>query len=127
MGASQAQLLKALKEAEAYDGPSLIICYAPCVNHGLKAGMGMSQENEKQAVECGYWQLYRYNPKLKDQGENPFILESNTPNGEFRDFIMGQVRYASLAKEFPDRAEELFRKAEADAMERYESYKRMAR
>ena len=98
MGADKNQFLKAVKEAESYHGPSLIICYAPCINHGLKKGMGKTQENEKLAVECGYWQLYRFNPELKAKGENPFVLDSKDPTGSFRDFIMDQVRYASLAK-----------------------------
>ncbi|MBR0516853.1 MAG: pyruvate:ferredoxin (flavodoxin) oxidoreductase, partial [Firmicutes bacterium] len=102
MGADKNQFLKAIKEAESYHGPSLIICYAPCINHGLKKGMGKTQENEKLAVECGYWQLYRYNPQLKAEGKNPFTLDSKEPTGSFRDFIMDQVRYASLKSEFPD-------------------------
>ena len=126
MGADKNQFLKAVKEAESYHGPSLIICYAPCINHGLKKGMGKTQENEKLAVECGYWQLYRFNPELKAKGENPFVLDSKDPTGSFRDFIMDQVRYASLAKEFPDKAEALYEKAENDAKERLEGYKARA-
>ena len=126
MGADKNQFLKAIKEAESYHGPSLIICYAPCINHGLKKGMGKTQENEKLAVECGYWQLYRFNPELKAKGENPFVLDSKDPTGSFRDFIMDQVRYASLAKEFPDKAEALYEKAENDAKERLEGYKARA-
>ena len=126
MGADKNQFLKAVKEAEAYKGPSLIICYAPCINHGLKKGMGKSQENEKLAVECGYWQLYRYNPQLKAEGKNPFTLDSKEPTGSFRDFIMDQVRYASLKSEFPDTAEDLFVEAEKNAKERLEGYKKMA-
>ncbi|MBR6352171.1 MAG: hypothetical protein IKR93_07610, partial [Firmicutes bacterium] len=126
MGADKNQFLKAVKEAEAYKGPSLIICYAPCINHGLKKGMGKSQENEKLAVECGYWQLYRYNPRLKAEGKNPFTLDSKEPTGSFRDFIMDQVRYASLKSEFPDTAEDLFVEAEKNAKERLEGYKKMA-
>lgn len=126
MGADKAQFIKAVKEAESYKGPSLIICYAPCINHGIKKGMGKAQENIKDAVKCGYWHLYRYNPELGAKGANPFILDSNRPTESFRDFIMGQVRFASLAKEFPDKAEELFRKAEEDANARYEGYARMA-
>lgn len=127
MGADKNQTLKAIAEAEAYDGPSLIIAYAPCINHGLKAGMGKSQEEEKRAVECGYWALYRYNPALKEQGKNPFILDSKEPTASFRDFILGEVRYASLAKAYPEEAEELFAKTERDAMERLENYKRLAK
>ena len=127
MGANQAQTLKAIAEAEAYPGPSLIIAYAPCINHGLSAGMGKSQAEMKKAVECGYWHLYRYNPTLIDQGKNPFTLESKEPTGNFRDFLMGEVRYSSLKRSFPDVAEKLFEKTEADAKARYESYKRLAR
>jgi len=126
MGADKNQFMKAITEAEAYNGPSLIICYAPCINHGMKKGMGKTQENTKDAVACGYWQLYRFNPELKEQGKNPFSLDSKEPAGGFRDFIMAQVRYASLAKEFPDHAEALFEKTEKDAMERYAGYKEMA-
>lgn len=126
MGADKNQFLKAVREAEAYPGPSLIIAYSPCINHGLKRGMGKTQENEKLAVESGYWSLYRYNPELKKEGKNPFILDSKDPTGSFRDFIMDQVRYSSLAMEFPDAAEDLFRMAEEHAMERVEGYKKMA-
>ena len=127
MGADKNQFIKAIKEAEAYHGPSLIICYAPCINHGLKKGMGKTQENEKDAVACGYWQLYRFNPELKEEGKNPFSLDSKEPTESFRDFIMGQVRYSSLAKEFPDSAEDLFTKAEENAKERLEGYKKLAK
>ena len=126
MGADKNQFLKAVKEAEAYPGPSLIICYAPCINHGLKKGMGKTQENTADAVKCGYWQLYRYNPTLEAQGKNPFILDSKEPQGKFREFIMDQVRYNSLAKEFPETAETLFRKVEEEAMEKYAKYKKLA-
>ncbi len=127
MGASQAQLLKALKEAEAYDGPSLVIAYAPCINHGLKAGMGHSQLEEQKAVECGYWQLYRYNPALEATGENPFILDSKEPDwSKFQEFLRGEVRYASLLKSFPEEAAELFEKTEQFAKVRLNSYKRLA-
>ncbi len=126
MGADKNQFLKAIKEAESYHGPSLIICYAPCINHGLKKGMGKTQENEKLAVECGYWQLYRFNPELKEEGKNPFVLDSKDPTGSFRDFIMDQVRYASLSKEFPATAEALYEKAENDAKERLDGYKQRA-
>ena len=126
MGADKNQFLKAVKEAEAYPGPSLIICYAPCINHGLKKGMGKTQENTADAVKCGYWQLYRYNPTLEAQGKNPFILDSKEPQGNFREFIMDQVRYNSLAKEFPETAETLFRKVEEEAMEKYAKYKKLA-
>ena len=126
MGADKNQFMKAIQEAESYHGPSLIICYAPCINHGLRAGMGKSQQNEKDAVACGYWHLYRYNPELKAEGKNPFSLDSKEPTESFRDFIMGQVRYTSLLKAFPDKAEALFEKTEKDAKDRYEGYKKMA-
>ncbi len=126
MGADKNQFIKAVTEAEAYDGPSLIIAYAPCINHGLKKGMGKSQENIKDAVESGYWHLYRYNPELKKQGRNPFIMDSKAPVKPFRDFIMGQNRYASLAKEFPQKADKLFAMTEKDAKEKYESYRKLA-
>ena len=124
MGANPAQMLKAMKEAEAYDGPSIIIGYAPCINHGLKAGQGSSQLEQKRAVDAGYWQLYRYNPDLKDQGKNPFSLDSKEPKANFRDFLMGEVRFASLQKVDPDQAEALYQKTEKDARDRYESYVR---
>jgi len=126
MGADKNQLLKALIEAEKYDGPSLIIAYAPCINHGLKEGMGRTQANAQQAVEAGYWHLYRYNPELKAQGKNPFTLDSKEPKASFRKFLDGQVRYTSLTATFPEIAEELFAKAEEVAKEKYENYKKMA-
>ena len=126
MGADKNQTLKAITEAENYDGPSLIISYAPCINQGLKNGMGMSQEETKRAVAAGYWSLYRYNPTLRAEGKNPFTLDSKDPSMNFREFLMGEVRYASLAKAYPEQAEELFAKTEQDAMERINSYKRMA-
>jgi pyruvate-ferredoxin/flavodoxin oxidoreductase len=126
MGANQGQLIKALTEAEKYHGPSLVIAYAPCINHGLKLGMGQSQLEEKNAVTAGYWHLYRYNPTLKAEGKNPFILDSKEPTKPFREFIMGEVRYTSLLKTFPETAEELFAGAEKYAKVRYDSYKRLA-
>ncbi|PRR75402.1 pyruvate:ferredoxin (flavodoxin) oxidoreductase [Clostridium thermopalmarium] len=126
MGADKNQTLKAIAEAEAYPGPSLIIAYSPCINHGLKCGMAKVQDEAKKAVECGYWALYRYNPALKEQGKNPFILDSKEPTGDFREFLMGEVRYASLAKQFPEVAEQLFEKTKKDAFERLENYKRLA-
>jgi pyruvate-ferredoxin/flavodoxin oxidoreductase len=126
MGANKNQTLKAIIEAEKYDGPSLIIAYAPCINHGIKIGMGKTQTREKQAVDSGYWHLYRFNPELKEQGKNPFILDSQEPKESFREFLMGEVRYSSLTKTFPEIAEKLFDKAEKDAKEKYESYKKMA-
>ncbi|AYD40735.1 pyruvate:ferredoxin (flavodoxin) oxidoreductase [Clostridium fermenticellae] len=126
IGADKNQTLKALKEAEAYKGPSLIIGYAPCINHGLKAGMGCSQLETKKAVDCGYWALYRYNPELKESGKNPFVLDSKEPTGNFKDFLMGEVRYSSLAKQFPDQAEALFEKTQKDAEARLAGYKKLA-
>lgn len=126
MGADKNQTLKAIAEAEAYPGPSLIIAYAPCINHGLKVGMGNSQLEAKKAVECGYWALYRFNPALKEQGKNPFTLDSKEPTADFREFLMGEVRYASLAKAFPEAADALFEKTERDAKERLEGYKKLA-
>ena len=125
MGADKNQTLKAIAEAEAYDGPSLIIAYAPCINHGIKAGMTNSQSEAKKAVDCGYWALYRYNPTLKET-KNPFTLDSKEPKGDFREFLMGEVRYASLAKAFPEAADALFEKTQADAMERLENYRKLA-
>ncbi|MDD3520487.1 MAG: pyruvate:ferredoxin (flavodoxin) oxidoreductase [Actinomycetota bacterium] len=126
MGANKNQTLKAIIEAEKYDGPSLIIAYSPCINHGIKIGMGKSQTREKQAVDSGYWHLYRYNPELKEQGKNPFILDSQEPKEPFREFLMGEVRYSALTKTFPEIAEKLFEKAEKYAKEKYENYKKMA-
>ena len=126
MGANQAQLVKALKEAEEYNGPSLIIAYAPCINHGIKGGMSGAQNEIKRAVEAGYWHMYRFNPLLKEEGKNPFILDSKEPTASFQDFIANEVRYSSLKRTFPEVAEELFAKTEQDAKERYESYKRLA-
>ncbi len=126
MGADQAQCLKAIREAEAYPGPSLIIAYAPCINHGLKKGMGKAQEEQAEAVKCGYWHLWRYNPALEAEGKNPFSLDSKEPNWEgFKDFLKGEVRYASVMKQYPAEAEELFQAAEDNAKWRYNSYKRM--
>ncbi|MCI5643650.1 MAG: pyruvate:ferredoxin (flavodoxin) oxidoreductase [Peptoniphilus sp.] len=122
LGADKNQAFKAIKEAEAYDGPSLIIAYAPCINHGIRVGMGFSVEEEKKAVETGYWHLYRFNPELKAQGKNPFILDSKEPTKPFRDFLDGEVRYTSLKKLFPERAEKLYEVAEENAKERYASY-----
>ncbi|MFA6939393.1 MAG: pyruvate:ferredoxin (flavodoxin) oxidoreductase [Clostridiaceae bacterium] len=126
MGADKNQTIKAIAEAEAYKGPSLIIAYAPCINHGLKAGMGCSQLEEKKAVDCGYWALYRYNPILKEAGKNPFSLDSKEPKTNFRDFLMGEVRFASLSKFFPEVAERLYEKVEKDANERLDNYKKLA-
>ena len=128
MGASPAQYFNAIKEAEAYDGPSLVICYAPCINHGLKAGMGLSQKEEKLAVECGYWHLYRFNPALEGTGKNPFTLDSKEPDwSKFQDFLKGEVRFASLYKMYPESADELLQKTEEFAKLRLETYKRLAK
>ena len=130
MGADQAQCLKAFREAEAYKGPSLIICYAPCINHGLKikGGMGRSQAEEARAVECGYWHLWRFNPELEAEGKNPFTLDSKEPDwSKFQDFLMGEVRYLSLKKARPTEAQELFDAAEAAAKKRYATYVRKSK
>ena len=128
MGADQAQTLKAIREAEAYDGPSIIIAYAPCINHGLKAGMGKSQQEEANAVACGYWHLWRYNPALEAEGKNPFSLDSKAPNwDEFENFLKGEVRYASVMKQYPAEAAELFAAAKENAQWRYNNYRRLAR
>ncbi len=126
MGANQNQFMKALQEAESYDGPSLLIVYAPCINHGIRVGMGKSQERMAKAVEAGYWHLWRYNPLLADQGKNPFILDSKEPTADFQEFLQGEVRYTSLMNQFPEIAGDMFKQAEVNAKERYESYVRMA-
>ena len=126
LGADPNQLIKAIKEAEAYNGPSILIAYSPCINHGIRGGMGNAQTEMKRAVECGYWHLYRYNPLLKQQGKNPFILDSKEPKESFRDYLMGETRYAALTRTFPDIAEELFAKAEEFAKKKYEIYKGLA-
>ncbi|MDR0836468.1 MAG: pyruvate:ferredoxin (flavodoxin) oxidoreductase, partial [Tannerella sp.] len=127
IGANQAQYLKVLKEAEAFNGPSLIIAYAPCINHGLKLGMGKTQEEGKRAVECGYWHLWHYNPELANEGKNPFVYDSKEPDWtKFQDFIMGEVRYNSLKKAFPAEADELFKAAQENALWRYKQYQRYA-
>ena len=123
MGANPQQLLKAITEAEAYKGPSLIIAYAPCINHGIN--MGKSQEEAKKAVEAGYWPLYRYNPSLAAEGKNPFTLDSKEAKSSYRDFILGEVRYASLQRQFPDVAEELFERSEQEAKDKYDYYKKL--
>ncbi len=125
LGADMNQAIRAVTEAESYPGPSLIIAYSPCINHGLKGGMGEAMDEEKRAVDCGYWALWRYNPLLMDQGKNPFHLDSREPKGDFRSFLMGEVRFSSLAKLFPRTAEELFAKTEEDAKNRRKSYVRM--
>ena len=126
MGADPGQTLRAIREAESYDGPSIVICYCPCIEHGMKASMGLSQLEEKKAVECGYWHLYRYDPRLKAEGKNPFTLDSKAPTGDFQQFLLGENRYASLKLSFPEKAQELYEKAARDARERYESYLHLA-
>ena len=127
MGASQNQFFKALKEAEAYPGPSVIIAYSPCINHGIKGGLGKAQNEMKLAVEAGFWQNYRYNPLLEKEEKNPFVLDSKEPDWEkFQDFLNGEVRYTSLKKSFPQEAERLFKQVEEDAKWRYNKYKRLA-
>ena len=127
MGADPNQTLKAIREAEAYPGPSIVICYCPCIEHGMKASMGLSQLEEKKAVEGGYWHLYRYEPRRKAEGKNPFQLDSKEPTGDFQKFLLGENRYASLQLAFPEKAQELYEKAARDAKERLESYQRLAK
>ncbi|MEF8879588.1 MAG: pyruvate:ferredoxin (flavodoxin) oxidoreductase [Candidatus Thermoplasmatota archaeon] len=126
MGADKNHLIKTLKEAESYPGPSIIIAYAPCINHGIKEGMGKAQEEEKTAVKTGYWPLYRYNPRLADEGKNPFQLDSGEPTESLHDFIMGEIRYNSLTRTFPEEAKNLHKKLEENVEERYKQYKKMA-
>ncbi len=126
LGANMNHTIKVLLEAESYQGPSLIIAYAPCINHGIKLGMGKSVAEEKRAVEAGYWQLYRYDPRRKDEGLNPFVLDSKESVASYKDFIMGEVRYAQNMATFPELAEELYKKSEEDARERYELYKKLS-
>ncbi len=126
MGANKNQLMKALKEAESYRGPSLIIAYSPCINHGIKGGMGRTQHEEKKAVDAGYWTLYRYDPRLKAEGKNPFQLDSGEPNGQIQEFLMGENRYRVLTKSFPDEAKKLHKRLEENVKERYAKYKSMA-
>jgi pyruvate-ferredoxin/flavodoxin oxidoreductase len=127
MNANQAQTLKALREAESYDGPSIVIAYAPCIAHGLRGGMGKAQAEEKLAVECGYWHLWRYDPRRETEGKNPFQLDSKEPQWDkFQDFLKGEIRFSSLAKQLPDLARELFNATEENAKWRYEGYKKRA-
>ncbi len=127
MGADYNQCIKAITEAESYNGPSLIIAYAPCINHGIKGGMSIAQKEEKKAVEAGYWQNFRYDPRLKEEGKNPFHLDSKAPTASYRDFIMGEVRYNSLTRAFPERAEKLFTEAEKVAKENYEHLEKLSK
>lgn len=126
MGANQNQTIKALKEAESYPGPSLVIAYAPCINHGIRSGMGKSQRREKEAVDAGYWHLWRYDPRLEEAGKNPFQLDSKEPTADFQEFLMGEVRYSSLKRNFPEQAAELYAGAEKAAKERYAKYVKLA-
>ena len=125
MGANMNQTIKAITEAEAYKGPSLIIAYAPCEMHSIKGGMVNCQKEMKKAVACGYWNMFRYNPALKAQGKNPFTIDSKPATGSYRDFILGEARYSSLTRSFPERAEELFTLAEKTAMDRYDHLLRL--
>ena len=124
MGANKNQLVKAMVEAESYPGPSLVMAYSPCINHGIN--MGKSQEETKRAVECGYWPLYRFNPLLKEEGKNPFVLDSKEPTADLHEFLMGEVRYATLVKQFPDEAKVLHGRLVKEYAERYKMYKRMS-
>ena len=126
MGADMNQVLKAMVEAESYNGPSLVICYAPCINHGIKGGMGIAQLEEKKAVEAGYWNIFRYDPRLADEGKNPFMLDGKAPSASYRDFIKGEVLYNSLTRSFPERAEKLFEKAEKVAADKYAHLEKLA-
>jgi pyruvate-ferredoxin/flavodoxin oxidoreductase len=126
MGANKQQLMKALGDAEAYNGPSLILCYAPCINHGIKRGMGKCQDEMALAVKSGYWPLFRYNPLLREKGENPFILDSKDPDGSFQEFLAGEIRYASLQRTFPDEAKKLHRQLEQECIDRFKALKRLA-
>ncbi len=128
IGASQAQLFNVMKEAEAYPGPSLIIAYAPCINHGIKGGMTRTQSIGKDAVACGYWHLWRFNPQLEAEGKNPFVMDSKEPDwSKFQAFLGREVRYTSLKKAFPAEADELFQAAEANAKWRYDGYVRRSK
>jgi len=126
MGADMNQTMKAIKEAEAYNGPSIIIAYSPCISHGIKTGMGTSIMEEKKAVDAGYWHLYRFNPDLREQGKNPFVLDSKEPTTDYDDFIKGEIRYSQLKNVFPDIAEDLFKLSGEHAAERYRKYKQLS-
>ena len=127
MGANDAQTLKVFQEAEAHNGPSLIIAYAPCINHGIKIGMSKAQTEEKRAVEAGYWHLFRFDPRTAAEGKNPFTLDSKAPTASYKDFIMGEVRYNALARQNPERAETLFTKSEKNAMDKYNHLLKLAK
>ena len=126
MGYNPQQCLDAILEAESYNGPSLIIAYAPCINHGIKGGMKIAQTEEKKAVEAGYWHCFRYDPRKAMDGKNPFTLDSKKPTASYEDFIMGEVRYNSLARSNPERAKELFAKAVKNAEEKYNKLAKLA-
>jgi pyruvate-ferredoxin/flavodoxin oxidoreductase len=126
MGANKQQMMKAIVEAESYDGPSLILAYSPCINQGIMVGMGKTQEEEKLAVQSGYWPLYRYNPSLKAAGENPFTLDSKKPDGTLQSFLEGEIRYASLKRTFPEEAQRLHAELEEQFNQRYEDLALMA-
>ncbi|NLP35266.1 MAG: pyruvate:ferredoxin (flavodoxin) oxidoreductase, partial [Clostridiales bacterium] len=126
MGADYNQTMKALKEAESYNGPSLIIAYAPCISHGIKGGMSNAMTEEKMAVTSGYWHNFRYDPRLKEEGKNPFQLDSKEPSTSYQDFLNNEVRYSSLARSNPERAKQLFEQAEKNAKEKYEKLKKLA-
>ncbi|MBQ3074262.1 MAG: pyruvate:ferredoxin (flavodoxin) oxidoreductase, partial [Ruminococcus sp.] len=126
MGADMNQTLKAIKEAESYNGPSLIIGYAPCEMHSIKGGMVNCQKEMARAVECGYWNNFRFDPRLKAEGKNPFVLDSKAPVADYKEFILSEARYSSLTRSFPERAEELFEAAQANAQARYEELKKRA-
>ena len=126
LGADPAQAIRAIQEAESYPGPSLLIGYAPCINHGIKGGMGQTRQQQKNAVEAGYWNLYRYDPRRAGEGKNPFVLDSGEPKKGFRDFLMSEVRFSSLCKKDPVLAEKLFAEAEEEAAQRYERYRRLS-
>ena len=127
MGADPAQTLRAIREAESYPGPAVVIAYAPCTAHGIPGGMSHAQQEMKRAVEAGYWSLYRYDPRLTAEGKNPFQLDSKAPTGDYVDFVKGERRFAAMAAKFPEEAEKLFRHAQKDAQERYETYAAMSR
>ena len=127
MGADYNQCIKAITEAESYPGPSLVICYAPCINHGIKAGMSKAQTEEKNAVEAGYWNLFRYNPELAAKGDDAFILDSKAPEKDYKEFLNGEVRYNSLMRANPQRAEELFDQSEKYAKAKYEHLQKLVK
>lgn len=126
MGADMNQTIQAITEAESYDGPSLIIAYAPCISHGIQTGMSSSIHEEKKAVDCGYWQLFRYDPRLAEEGKNPFYLDSKKPTQPYTDFLEGELRYAQLKRSSPERAEKLFDSSFRHAVRRYRIYKQLA-